>query len=417
MDRDVATFVERCFRDKWREIILTLTRRFGTQRLDEIENAAQTALLRALDSWSTKGVPDNPAAWIIAVAQNAVLDSLRREQLLSRKQEHVKQAYYEEQRPEPVWTEPLEDDVLKMMMVCAHPSMSQRETLVITLRIICGLGIAEISKGLLSTEAATKKLLTRTKSKIRDQRIPLELPPEREQEKRLDRILQCIYLLCNEGYSAYVGDNLIRRELFSEAERLCDLLLTSKLGDKGAVWALAALLAFQASRLAARVDDEGGLILLAHQDRTRWNGKKIAYGFACLEQSMASEHRSRYHLEAAIAGCHAAAPSYEATDWRQIREFYDELMLLMPSPVVELNRSVAVLMTDGPKPAIAILQAVDEAGELRGMYLLPALLGDFHRRAGQISAARSYYQRALDLVQTTPVRQFLIGQIETCLLD
>lgn len=414
---EVSATVERCFRESWREMVLVLTRRFGTGRLDAIENALQTAMMRALDTWPVKGVPENPVGWFIKVARNALIDAVRRGTTAGGLQEDVRAALYAQASWEPADAEPLEDDALKMMMVCAHPSLGPRDTVVITLRIICGLTNAEIARGLLAGEEAIKKQLTRTKQKIRDLRIDFELPPADEREERLERILQCLYLLFNEGYAAYSGENLIRQDLCAEAERLADLLLRSSLADKSKVWALAALLAFQASRHRARSDGEGRLVRLSDQDRGLWDRKKIAYGIECLTRSMTGGARSRYHLEAAIAACHAAAPAYEATDWTQIREFYDHLALLAPSPVVELNRSVAVLMTEGPEAAIEILAGLDRAGHLKDMYLLPALLGDYHQRAGRPEAAKAFYERALSLTHSTPVQQFLVGQTEACMLD
>ncbi len=393
-----------------------LTRKFGAHRLEDIENSLQTAFERALSIWPQQGVPPNPVAWSITVAQNLMIDIGRKQSLVDSKAPDVVDALYPPTAEEPLWAGPLNDDVLKMMLVCAHPSLRPRDAIVITLRIICNLGIEEISKGLLSTPAAVKKRLTRAKQKIRDLRISFDLPPPEQLDQRLDRTLQCIYLLYNEGYSAYIGDNLIRKDLCAEGERLTALLLQSTLEDKGKIWALAALLAFQSSRLEARTDSEGRLIRLADQDRSAWDQEKIAAGLVALGHSMKSADRSRYHLEAAIAACHAVAKTYADTDWHQIREYYDDLAHLFPSPVVDLNRSVAIMMTDGPEAAIEKLDAVDDSGKLADMYLLPALLGDFHRRAGRDEKAAHYYQRALHLAQTEPVQQFLLGQLEVCTL-
>ncbi len=416
MDVETRRIVERCFREKRREMILVLARKFGAHRLDDIDNAIQGAMEKALSLWPQKGTPPNPVAWFIVVAQNLMLDMVRKDALVSAKVPDVSAALYPEKSEEPLWAGPLEDDVLKMMVVCAHPELKPRETAVIILRLICNLGVEEISKGLLTTTAAVKKQLTRAKQKIRDLAISFDLPPPDQLDVRLERILQCIYLLYNEGYSAYVGDNLIRRELCVEAERLVELLLKSSLEDKGRIWALSALLSFQSSRIEARTCSNGRLVRLADQDRSRWNQEKIASGLVALGRSMGSTQRSRYHLEAAIAACHATAQSYADTDWSRIREFYEDLAALFPSPVVDLNRSVAILMTDGPDPAIELLSALDDAGKLHGMYLLPALLGDFHRRAGRADQAAVYYRRALGLSQTEPVQHFLLGQMEVCML-
>lgn len=398
-------------------MILVLVRKFGAHRLDDIENSLQTAMERALSVWPRDGVPPKPVAWFIVVAQNMMIDISRKQALVASKEQDVTAALYSATAEDPLWAGPLDDDVLKMMVVCAHPELSARETAVIILRIICGLGVEEISKGLLTTSAAIKKQLTRAKQKIRDLSISFDLPPDDQLDARLERILQCIYLLYNEGYAAYVGDNLIRRDLCVEAERLVDLLLCSSLKDKGRVWALSALLSFQSSRTRARTAPDGSLVRLADQDRSLWDEAKIAAGLAALGNSMCKPQRSRYHLEAAIAACHATARSYADTDWQRISEFYDDLAALFPSPVVELNRSVAVLMTEGPDRAIDLLTPLEQDKKLRDSYLLPALLGDFHRRAGRASEAAAYYKRAVGLSQTGPVQEFLIGQMELCMLS
>jgi RNA polymerase sigma-70 factor (ECF subfamily) len=395
-EASVKLFVDAFFREKWRDIIVVLTRRFGPQHLDDIENAVQTAMVRALDTWPLAGIPDNPGGWIFTVAKNHMLDRLRK---LKRAADRAG---------------PLEDDTLRMILVCCHPRLTARESIAITLRLICGLGTQDIAGALLIGDDAARKLLYRTKDKIRRRRFPFELPEPDEQAARLNRVLQIIYLQFNEGYAARTGDDLTRNDLCAEAQRLADLLLRSQMAEKGSVWALAALMAFQASRLPARVDGEGRLLRLQEQDRPRWDRRQIALGFDLLDQSMSSSERSRYHLEAAIAACHAAAETYDDTDWPRIRGFYDDLMALVPSPVVELNRSVAVMMTDGPAAGLTVLQTLEDAPALKDSYLLPALQGDFEARAGRPDLAERHYRDALDKSENSPVRAFLADQISAC---
>ena len=411
---DIAAAIERCFRKDRAEIVETLSGVFGPRRHDDIENAVQSAAETALSAWHRNGIPDNPIAWFIAVARNRLVDMTRHEAMAIAKAGEAAAALAPDIPDEPTPTGPLEDDVLKMMLVCSHPLLSAKESAVITLRLVCNLGTEEIVKGLLSTTAAIKKTLQRAKQTIRDRDISFELPPPGELDARLDRVLQCLYLLFNEGYAAYVGDSLIRRELCVETERLVSLLLKSSLTDKGRIWALAALFAFQSSRSDARTDSAGRLLRLADQDRSRWDRDKISYGFTALGRSMQSDAPSRYHLEAGIAGYHAAAATYDQTDWHRIRELYDDLAEVVPSPVIELNRSVAILMTEGAEAAIAHLAPIESSGELKDMYLLPALLGDFHRRAGDAAAAKRYYTKAFSLSATKPVQDHLLGQIEEC---
>lgn len=412
MAQDPNRLVEVFFKEKWRDAIVVLTRRFGPQHLDEIENAVQTAMLRALDSWRSGGQPRNPGGWIVTVAKNELIDRFRHRALVARRSDDVSELFPTIE-PEPqLWSGPLEDEVLKMIFVCCHPALSARGSIAVTLRLICGLGVREIAKALLTTEDAAKKLLVRTKSKIRERGLPFEIPDHSEIESRRERALHVIYLLFNEGYAAHTGEELIRAELCQEARRLVDLLLRSRIGQDGPVWGLAALIALQSSRLPARVDSSGRLLRLEEQDRGRWDRVLIEEGFAFLERSMAGAETSKYHLEAAIAACHAIAPSYEATDWLRIREFYDDLAALAPSPVVELNRSVAVMMTEGPRAGIALLERIQAEGSLANSHLLPALLADFHLRAQHDGQATRYFERALTLTENLPAKRFLQDQIE-----
>lgn len=414
-ETSVKLFVDAFFREKWRDIIVVLTRRFGPQHLDDIESAVQTAMVRALDTWPLAGIPDNPGGWIFTVAKNQVLDRLRKAKLAADSVPAVTDSLYSNAGDPPDWVGPLEDDTLRMILVCCHPRLTARESIAVTLRLICGLGTHDVAGSLLIGDAAARKLLYRTKAKIREGRLPFELPEPDEQAGRLDRVLQIVYLLFNEGYAARTGDDLTRSDLCAEAQRLTDLLLRSQMAQEGRVWALAALMAFQASRLPARVDAEGRLLRLQEQDRSRWDRRQIALGFDFLDQSMSSSSvRSRYHLEAAIAACHAAAEAYDDTDWHRIRGFYDDLMAVAPSPVVELNRSVAVMMTDGPAAGLTVLRALEGAPALRDSYLLPALQGDFEARAGRSDVAAQHYRAALDKSENSPVRAFLADQISAC---
>lgn len=403
---DLGPLAEHLFRDRWRDVIAALARRFGSGRLEEIEDAVQGAFLKALDRWALGGVPENPGGWIYTVARNALLDRLRREgrAVPIDGWELPETAERDEEAP---WVGPLADDVLRMVLVCAHPRLKPRESLAVTLRLVCGLGLHEIASALLIGDEAAHKLLTRTKAKIREARLPLDPPDRSEQARRLDRVLQLVYLLFNEGYSAHTGEELLRPELCREAERLLDLLLESEAAEDGRVWALAALVAFQGSRLPARVAEDGRPRRLGEQDRTLWDRGRIARGFAFLERSIEDCRRSRYHLEAAIAACHAAAPSYEETDWPRILELYDDLSALVPSSIVALNRAVALSMVRGPEAAIMELERLGSDRSLAHSYLLPTVLGDVCRRAGRQGEAATHYSRARRLARNGSVRRFI----------
>lgn len=423
-EKEVSAFVERFYREKWREVVLVLTRRFGTGALHDIENAVQGAMVKALEAWPRDGLPINPGGWILVAARNALIDRARHGVVARDKGADVRDALYATEADHrskygppwdgPLWAGPMEDEVLKMILVCCHPRLTARESVAITLRLICGLGVPEIAHSLLIGEAALAKLLSRAKAKIRDRPIPFELPVETDLAARLDRALQILYLLFNEGYAAQVGTLAIRAELCREAQRLTGLLLESRMAEQSRLWALASLMAFQAARLPARVGDDGQLLRLAEQDRALWDRDGLALGFTFLERSMCGKQRSRYHLEAAIAASHALAPSFEATDWTAILGYYDDLLVLAPSPVVALNRSVAVLMTEGPEAAIAILDGLQDQGGLARNHLLPALLGDFHRRAGRPECAAAHYRSALALTGHAPQRAFLETQMAGC---
>ena len=411
---EVHRSIESCFRERCREMILVLVRRFGYARLDDIEDALHQAAERALSVWQQNGMPPNPVAWLITVARNGIIDAARKQNTADRKSADVVQLLYDTPATEPLWAGPLEDDVLKMMIVCTDPALGQRDSATIILRLVCNLSVEEIARGMLTSVAATRKQLTRAKSRIRTLNIPLDLPASSEIEVRIDRVLLSIYMLFNEGYLALQGSNLVRREFCREAERLVDLLLRTSLADKGKVWALSALLSFQSSRMQARINAESRALSLAEQDRDLWDQEKIKAGLIALGKSMTSPSRSRYHVEAAIAACHATARSYDETDWARIAEYYEDLAALFPSPIVDLNRAVAIRMTKGAKAGIAILDGLKAEGSLKDNYLLPSLLGDFHLSVGNNKIARQYYKAALDLSITAPVESFLLGQVEAC---
>jgi len=416
-EENAPLFVEDFFRAKWREIMAALTRRFGSARFGEIENAVQDAMERALATWPVAGVPENPGGWLYMVACNKILDGLKAETRGREKAPSVKQALYPEDEVAPAWLGPLEDDVLQLIFVCCHPRMNARESVTITLRYVCGLGCGEIAALMLSTEQAVLKQLNRTKIKIRDRPGPFVPPDKAEQRERMTQVLQIVYLLFSAGYSAPLGEHLVQRELCREAQRLIDLLLASHVADDGRVWALAALIAFQASRLPARADSDGRLLRLSEQDRTLWDQEQITRGMMCLERSMSGAGRSRYHLEAAIAACHAAAVSFEDTDWHRILAFYDDLRELAPSPIVEMNRAVAVMMVDGVDAGLSVLTALRDNRKLRDNGLFHSLLADFHRRAGDMTKASEFYNLALTQSPNTSLQRFLTDQMLACSVE
>jgi RNA polymerase sigma-70 factor (ECF subfamily) len=301
-----------------------------------------------------------------------------------------------------------------MMFTCCHPCLSREVQVALTLKTLCGLSVPEIAKAFLAEDATIAQRLVRAKRKIRDEKIPFEMPATRELAPRLDAVLEVLYLLFNEGYNAHEGENLVRQDLCAEAIRLTSLLVEHPLGDKPKVHAMLALMLLQASRLPARVDVEGNLLLLAEQDRPRWDGNLIQLGFHHLDKAAQGDELTEYHLQAGIAACHAIAPSYAATNWQQILSYYDELISLTRSPIVALNRAVALAMLNGVDAGIKELENLSNLPAMQSYYLLPATLADFYLQTGERQKAAEYYHQALALASTEPERRFLLRKLKEC---
>jgi RNA polymerase sigma-70 factor (ECF subfamily) len=276
------------------------------------------------------------------------------------------------------------------------------------------LSVPEIAKAFLTPETTIAQRLVRAKRKIRDEKIPFEMPATKELSARLDAVLEVLYLLFNEGYNAHEGENLVRQDLCTEAIRLTSLLVEHPVGDQPKVHAMLALMLLQASRLPARVDAEGNLLLLAEQDRTQWDRNLIRLGFHHLDEAAHGDQLTEYHLQAGVAACHAVAPSYAATNWQQILSYYDELISLTRSPIVALNRTVALSMLNGVEAGIKELESLGNLPAIQSYYLLPATLADFYLQKGERQKAAEYYQQALALVSTEPERRFLLRKLKAC---
>ena len=390
-------------------ILATLIRLLGD--FDLAEEAMHEAFAAALSVWPRSGVPGNPRPWLISTARFKAIDTLRRRARFDASQDELVR-YLEAQSSsaEPANEEDsLEDDRLRLIFTCCHPSLVPEARVALTLREVCGLTTEEIAKAFLITPPALAQRIVRAKTKIRDTPIRYEVPSPQELPERLDAVLQVVYLVFNEGYSAAAGAEVTRAELTSEAIRLGRLL--AELEPEPEVIGLLALMLLQESRRAARTSPTGELILLEHQDRSLWNREQIAEGIALLEQALKSRRFGPYTLQAAIAAVHAEAASVAATDWQQIVALYDQLARMQPSPVVHLNRAVAVAMRDGPEAGLAQIEAVLEQGELANYYLAHSARADMYRRLGRTAEARSAYEKALALTQQEPERQFLQERI------
>ena len=398
-------------------ILATLIRLLGD--FDLAEEAMHEAFATALSLWPRSGVPGNPRPWLISTARFKAIDTLRRRARFDGSQDelarHLEAQWSsaeksnEEDSLEESLEASLEDDRLRLIFTCCHPSLAPDAQVALTLREVCGLTTEEIARAFLVTPATLAQRIVRAKAKIREASISYEVPAPRELPQRLDAVLQVIYLVFNEGYSASAGAEVTRAQLTAEAIRLGRLL--AELQPEPEVIGLLSLMLLQESRLAARTSPAGALILLENQDRSLWNREQIAEGVALVEKALKSRRFGAYTLQAGIAAVHAEAESTAATDWRQIVALYNQLVRIQPSPVVHLNRAVAIAMRDGPEAGLTQIDAVLEDGELANYYLAHSARADMCRRLGKTAEARSSYEKALALTQQGPERQFLQERI------
>jgi RNA polymerase sigma-70 factor (ECF subfamily) len=420
-------------------ILATLIRLLGD--FDLAEEAMHEAFAAALSLWPRSGVPGNPRPWLISTARFKAIDTLRRRARFDASQDelahHLESQWSSAERTkeeDSLEDHSLEDDRLRLIFTCCHPSLAPEARVALTLREVCGLTTEEIAKAFLTTPRTLAQRIVRAKAKIRETPIPYEVPTPQELPERLGAVLQVIYLVFNEGYSAAAGAEVTRAELTGEAIRLGRLLMELHLTGlhlaelrpepegvfpeimSSEIMGLLALMLLQESRRAARTSPTGDLILLENQDRALWNREQIAEGVALLEKALKSQQKSRrfgsYTLQAAIAAVHAEAESVAATDWRQIVALYDQLLRIQPSPVVQLNRAVAIGMRDGPEAGLAHIDAVLGYGELANYYLAHSARADMCRRLGRTAEARASYEKALALTQQEPERQFLARRLD-----
>ena len=398
-------------------ILATLIRLLGN--FDLAEEAMHEAFAAALSLWPRSGVPGNPRPWLISTARFKAIDTLRRRARFDASQDELvrylegqlssAERSDEEDRLEDGFEDAVEDDRLRLIFTCCHPALPPEARVALTLREVCGLTTEEIAKAFLITPRTLAQRIVRAKAKIRETPIPYEVPTPQELPERLGAVLQVIYLVFNEGYSAAAGAEVTRAELTGEAIRLGRLL--TELRPEPEVIGLLSLMLLQESRHAARTSPTGELILLENQDRSLWNQEQIGEGLALLRKALKSQRFGAYTLQAAIAAVHAEAESVAATDWRQIVNLYNQLLRIHPSPVVQLNRAVAIAMCDGPEAGLTHIDAVLEHGELANYYLAHSARADMYRRLGRTAEARSSYEKALALTRQEPERQFLQERI------
>ncbi|WP_225850064.1 RNA polymerase sigma factor [Streptomyces sp. HPF1205] len=419
MSEAVDTAVAKAFRQEWGQVVATLIGLTGDW--DLAEECAQDAFALALEKWRRDGVPDRPGAWLTTTARNRATDRLRREAVgaaklrklavMSRLEAGVTEpAGTEEPAADEAAVSGVRDDRLRLIFTCCHPALALEAQVALTLRTLAGMTTSEIARAFLVPEATMAQRLVRAKRKIRNAGVPYRVPPAAVLPERTKGVLGVLYLLFNEGYAATAGADLVRRSLTAEAIRLARLLARLMPEDCEAA-GLLALMLLHDSRHAARLDAAGDLVTLAEQDRTRWDGRRIAEGVGVLEAALRRGRPGPYQIQAAIVACHATAGSAADTDWEEIAALYGLLAEQVPSPVVELNRAVAVAMADGPAAAMGLLDALQASGALAGYYLLPATRADLLRRLGRVGEAVDAYREALDLAATDTERRFLARRL------
>lgn len=395
--------IERIYREKSRQVLATLIRLLGGD-FDQAEEALHDAFRAALEQWPRDGIPANPHAWLVSTGRFKAIDRLRRNTRFE-PLDAIIDTMPADSADSAIDVESVTDDRLRLIFTCCHPALAPEAQVALTLREVCDLTTEEIASAFLLRAPTLAQRIVRAKAKIRDARIPYEIPTQAELPHRLDAVLQVIYLVFNEGYSATSGDSVTRADLSSEAIRLGRLLV--ELLPEAEATGLLALMLLHESRREARSSDSGDLILLDEQDRSRWDQDMIAEGETLVEQALLTRRFGPYTLQAAIAAVHATAPAAEETDWVQIVGLYDVLLRVAPSPIVALNRAVALAMRDGPAAGLAIIDQILAASELTEYRLAHAARADLFRRLGQHEAARAAYKRALTLTRQEPERRFL----------
>ena len=410
----VATLVEHFFRYRSGQLVASLTRIFGVENIGLAEDVVQETLLKALRLWPFKGIPDAPSAWLTRVARNLAIDQIRRNGRLQEIAAEGDPAGNSWRCSDPLMAldDPTGDDQLTMIFLCCHPLLSQEVQTTLALRYVGGLGNSEIAQAFLVREEAIAQRIVRAKRKLIDADISFKLPVEKELGERIEAVLSVIYLLFNEGYLATAGESLVRREMCDEAVRLASIMASHPRVSRPEVHALLALMKFQSSRVEARVDPAGNLLLLSQQDWRRWDRKSIEEGLHHLRLAAAGEQLSTYHLLAGIASCHAVAETVKETDWNAVLFYYDELYRRTDSPIVGLNRTVAIMRVKGPEAGMIEAERLAKESVLQRYYLLPALLGEIRFRMGQCDDSIRDFERALCLTENKVEKRFIRRKLD-----
>jgi RNA polymerase sigma-70 factor (ECF subfamily) len=413
LEQQVNQLVGHLFRHEAGKMAAVLTRLLGFQSLDIAEDIVQDTLLKAMTTWKFKGIPDNPSAWLYTVAKRKAIDAIRTHRLHQHHHSEIGNALRSEWTLSPTVSSffhenEIEDSQLRMIFACCHPAIPYESQIALTLKTLCGLSVLEIANSFLTNEETITKRLFRAREKIRDEKINLEAPAPAAMPERMDAVLHTLYLLFNEGYNSSHPDQLIRHDLCEEAMRLCHMIVNSPLTSAPKAKALLALMCFQASREEARLSEDGSIILLQDQDRSKWSQPLIERGKLYLEQSAEGQAFTEYHIEAAIAGCHSASSSFKSTNWNRIVELYTFLLLEKPGPIIELNRAIAIGYGHSP---LAGLRALEQIKGLEHHNLYYAAIGDFHAELGDEKNANLNYQKAMTLTTSNTVKKLLQSKI------
>jgi RNA polymerase sigma factor (sigma-70 family) len=416
---NVDQLVDHLFRQEFGRMVSRLARILGAPRLAMAEDAVQYAMLQALQLWPYQGAPEYPQAWLAKVAYHRALDVLKSERKLrfydDENEFELRNQIEELQTTDSAeslrFSQEVADERLALIFVCCHPALPRPASVALTLKVVCGFGVEEIARAFLSTETAIEQRLVRAKRLIREQAVRFEVPDPQQLDDRLGAVLEVLYLLFTEGYAATAGDRLIKNDLCAEAIRLAESLAENSATAQPECHALLALMLFQAARLPARTDALGDLLLLEEQDRTLWDRSMIHLGLLHLEQAARGDKVSAYHLQAEIAAMHSTTEHFTLTNWENILALYDLLREKQPTPVVLINRAVAVAQVKGPAAGLNALKAIPVDSQLERYPFLHAAKGEFHRRLGHSSEAEICFQRALDFARTEPQQRFLLRKL------
>jgi len=412
-DAALPHLIDDLFRLRYGRMVAGLTRVLGPARLELVEDVVQEAMLRALRVWPVEGVPERPDAWVFAVARRLALDALRKHKVARRVEQDL-QRWADTAEPPGEVPEGIADDTLRMMFTCSHPAVPPETRVPLVLKTVGGFGVPAIAAALLQKEGTIAQRLSRAKAKLQAEQVAFEVPPAGELPARLHLVLQVLYLMFNEGYRAHRGTELVRQELVEDAVRLCALLLEHAETALPEVHALLSLMLLLGARLPARTDESGELLTLREQDRTRWDQDWVRCGFWHFRHSIGGDCITAYHCEARIASLHTVASDYAATDWPAVLREYDRLLSIAPSPVVQLNRVVAVAKVHGPRVALQELAPLRHDAALADYFLLPGTAGWLHWELGEHQAAVALLEQALALPSSEPEQRLLQRRLAAC---